>query len=261
MAEMRVWVALVILLVFAAWALQDARRSSVTAPTTSLPESMVEAPATDRHSAFAVLHADDPAAALQRLQGPEARRLREQIDGACRALAILELDGRTEADPRRDPARQELSRRCADMPVPSMDVRTSETPLPREPEEGADSATAQQALVQLHGSRKPQELVDAWLEAYRLGALPQAQIFSDRRLLLPGEAEQLIRVVADWRECAQWNACDSDSLMTLRVCALHGCDPGSDMRAAWHQALAPRDMESALAIHAWLERWQDGPPP
>jgi hypothetical protein len=187
--------------------------------------------------------------------------LRVQVDSACRALAILELEGRTEPDPRRDPARQELSHRCADLPVPSMDVRTSETPLPREPEVDTDPYTAQQALSRLHRAKKPQELMDAWLEAYRLGALPQAQIFSDRRLLLPGEAENLIRVVADWRECAQWNACDGDSLMTLRVCALHGCEPGSDMRAAWHQALAPRDMESALAIHAWLDRWQQGPPP
>ncbi len=258
---MRAWVALIILLVLAAWVLQDTRQSTVGAPSVPISESSVAAAAVDSPGAFAVLHGDDPAAALQRLSGPEARRLREQIDSACRSLAILELDGRTEPDPRRDPARQELSRRCADMPVPSMDVRTSETPLPSEPDERPDPATVRQALAQLYHAVKPQDLVDAWLEAYRLGALPQAQIFADRRLLLPGEAEQLIRVVLDWRECAQWNACDGDSLMTLRVCALHGCEPGSDMRAAWHQALAPRDMESALAIHAWLDRFQQGPPP
>ena len=54
-----------------------------------------------------------------------------------------------------------------------------------------------------------------------------------------------------------WSACGTDSLLTLRVCALHGCEPGSDLRDAWHRALAPRDFESALAIYSWLQRLQE----
>jgi hypothetical protein len=81
-------------------------------------------------------------------------------------------------------------------------------------------------------------------------SLPQP--FHDQRRLLPAEAETLIRVVVDWRECARLRACGPDSLFALRVCALNGCAAGSDVQSAWHQALSPRDYESALAIHRWL---------
>lgn len=211
-------------------------------------------------SAYAVLHARDLSLALADFSAvapePELRRLRSEVDAACRVLTLLELDGRSEPDVRREQARGELARRCAGLPVPSMFVPVADTRLPfdDELEPGAGAA----ALADLRRASHPEQLIQTWLEAYRQDALPQDQIFPDRRRLLPAEAESLIRVVVDWRECERLNACDADGLFALRVCALHGCVPGSDLRSAWHQALSPRDFESVLAIHAWLQRWQLG---
>jgi hypothetical protein len=213
-----------------------------------------------RVSATAVLHARElPAVFLQYSKVASAasqRRLRSEIDAACRVLTLLELDGRRERDPRREQARGELARRCADLPVPSMFVPVAETRLLTE--DSPEPVAAAVALTQLRSARYPEDLIDAWLEAYRHDALPQDQIFPDRRRLLPAEAESLIQVVIDWRECERMNACGADSLFALRVCAMHGCTPGSDVLSAWHQALAPRDYESVQAIHDWLLGFQRG---
>lgn len=209
-------------------------------------------------SAFAVLHARDLDVALARYEAQatdaDRRRLRVEVDAACRVLVLLRLDGRDEVDPRRDAARGELERRCARLPVPSMYVPVAETDLPDEAPPDPEAGRA--ALAELRIATSAEALAAAWMLAYRHDALPQEQIFPDRRRLLPAEAEYLIRVVLDWRECARLSACGADSLIALRVCALHGCLPGSDVHAAWHQALAPRDYESARAIHAWLQQWQ-----
>lgn len=217
-----------------------------------------------RHvSVHAVLHARDLAGAMSAYAAvaseSDLRRLRSEVDAACRVLILLELDGRSEPDVRREQARGELARRCAGLPVPSMFVPVADTRLPfdDEPQPGAGAA----ALADLRRAIHPDQLIQAWLEAYRQDSLPQDQIFPDRRRLLPAEAESLIRVVADWRECERLNACAADGLFALRVCALHGCMPGSDLRSAWHQALSPRDFESVQAIHAWLQRWQQGSAP
>lgn len=227
-----------------------ARIATAAQPTSSLPANP---PPT---TAYAVLHARVLDVALDRhaaaASEPERRRLRAEVDAACRAPVLLRLDGRSEADPRRDPARRELEHRCAALPVPSMYVPVAETDLPDE--DAIDPELGQAALAALREAADAEQIAAAWMLAYRHDALPQDAIFPDRRRLLPSEAEALIRVVLDWRECARLAACDADSLFALRVCALHGCAPGSDVHAAWHQALAPRDYESALAIHAWLQR-------
>lgn len=214
-------------------------------------------------SAHAVLHARDLGAALAdyalAVPAPELRRLRAEVDAACRVLVLLELDGRGEPDVRRRQARSELAQRCAGLPVPSMYVPAVDTRLPADDE--LEQAAGVAALADLRQARTGEALADAWLEAYRHDALPQDAIFPDRRRLLPAEAEALIKVVVDWRECERLQACGPDSLFALRVCALHGCMPGSDVRSAWHQALSPRDFESVQAIHAWLHHWQSGGAP
>jgi len=236
---------------------QQAISASEIAPAVARPIGSEGHQATS----FEVFHARDLAAALSRYaaQAPprDVRRLRTEVDAACRVLALLEQDGRNPPDSRRDAARRELQKRCADLPVPSLYVPVGDTRMP--PEELSDPVAAAAALAQLHGAMQPEVLVDAWLEAFRLDALPQHRIFPDQRRLLPAEAEALIRVVADWRECTRLNACGPGSLFALRVCALNGCEAGSDVQSAWHQALSPRDYESVLAIHAWLTNWQAGP--
>lgn len=211
-------------------------------------------------NAYQVFHAHRLASVLSRFSelapAAEVRRLRAEVDTACRALVLLELDGRREADPRRADAQAELRARCAELPVPSMYVPMAATRMPTE--EDADPAAAVAALAELRRARHREHLAAAWLDAYAQDALPQDRIFPDRRRLLPAEAESLIHVVIDWRECARVNACDADSLFALRICALQGCTPGSDVQSAWHQALSPRDYESARAIHEWLSHWQAG---
>lgn len=211
-------------------------------------------------TAFKVLHARHLAVELSDFTASapadELRRLRAEVDAACRALVLLQLDGRSEADSRRAPAQQELRSRCADLPVPSMYVPVAATGMPSE--EQSDPESAAVALADLRMARHREQLTVAWLHAYAQDVLPQDLIFPDRRRLLPAEAESLIHVVIDWRECARVNACGADSLFALRICAMHGCAPGSDVQSAWHQALSPRDYESALAIHLWLRNWQRG---
>jgi hypothetical protein len=213
-----------------------------------------------RVSASTVLHARELSTILSRYaevaSAANLRRLRSEVDAACRVLTLLELDGRREMDHRREQARGELALRCAELPVPSMYVPVAETRLVTEDPTGPVAAAS--VLANLRSARYPDDLIDAWLEAYRQDALPQDQIFPDRRRLLPAEAEILIKVVIDWRECERMDACGADSLLALRVCALHGCAPGSDVQAAWHQALAPRDYESVQAIHQWLLEYQRG---
>lgn len=225
-------------------------------PAPAAPDSPVRD--TGAASAHAVLHARQLDAVLARFEDTappaEQRRLRIEVDAACRTLVLLRLDGRDEADARRDPARRELERRCANLPVPSMYVTVAETGLPDD--SPVDPEMGRAALEALRTATDAESLAAAWMLAYRHDALPQERIFPDHRRLLPSEAESLIRVVLDWRECARLSACGPDSLFALRVCALHGCLPGSDVHAAWHQALAPRDYESALAISAWLQQWQ-----
>lgn len=250
---------LVLVLVAAlAWALRDTPR----VPRAPAPAAWVASPSKPMPafavSLHALLHASDYAAALDSYALTatlaQRRRARAEIDAACRVPVLLRLDGRDEPDPRRDPARRELERRCHDWPVPSMYVPVSETDLPDDAP--ADAERGRRALDTLRTATRSEQLAQAWLLAYRHDALPQDAIFSDHRRLLPSEAENLFRVVLDWRECVRLDACGADGLFALRVCALHGCTPGSDVYAAWHQALAPRDYESVQAIHAWLRRWQ-----
>jgi hypothetical protein len=219
-------------------------------PTTTHPVAAAKPMA----SPFDVFHSQDLASALARFsaQAParEVRRLRAEVDTSCRSLALLENDRRSEVDARREPALRELRRRCATLPVPSMYVPVADTRLPSD--DTPDPVAASRALADLHRATGPDLLIDAWMEAYRHDALPQQDIFHDQRRMLPAEAETLIRVVVDWRECARLRACGPDSLFALRVCALNGCAAGSDVQSAWHQALSPRDYESALAIHRWL---------
>lgn len=228
-----------------------ARKPQVTAPPPTRP------PAVD--AAYSVLHGSDLAAELERYDAvataSQRERLHAEVDAACRAPILLTLDGRGDPDPRRDPSRRELERRCADLPVPSMYAPDAETEFHFD--DPSDAQSAASALERLRAALDADELAEAWMHAYRVDALPQDQIFADRRRLLPAEAELMIRVVIDWRECARLDACGTDSLLTLRVCALHGCEPGSDLRDAWHRALAPRDFESALAIYSWLQRLQE----
>lgn len=211
-----------------------------------------------------VLHGAEPATALRAVEyrlgrdHPEVESVRALIDQACAAPTMLRLEGRRAADARRDPARIELERRCAGMPQPSLFVPTADTDSPLRQEESAQ-VEAVRALAALRAAATRRELVDAWMRAYHSGALPQELIFADRRRLLPGEAEAVILVVAQWRECARLDACGPDSLLTLEVCALHGCPPGSDLRQAWHEALSPRDYEAAEAVHAWLHGLQSTP--
>ncbi|MBK8067751.1 MAG: hypothetical protein IPK27_08995 [Rhodanobacteraceae bacterium] len=220
--------------------------------------SIRPAPQPGGASDYAVLHARELASALAAYEAQadehERRRMRVEVDAACRAPVLLRLDGRDDPDPRRDPARRELERRCADLPVPSMFVPLAETNLPDE--EAPDAQAGARALERLRLAGDGEDLAAAWLVAFQSGVLPQNEIFADHRRLLPAEAEALIRVVLDWRVCARQRACGADSLIALRVCALHGCAPGSDVQSAWHQALSPRDYESAMAIHIWLQQWQ-----
>lgn len=201
------------------------------------------------------LLAEDLQTALQvaRLELDDAawRSVRRRVDDACVVPTLLRLDGRREPDPRRDWARDALLERCAGLPAPSLyrpglEVRAERAdvdPLPGRAE----------ALAQLRAARDGQALVRAWLEAWLVDALPQEQIFSDGRRLLPADAESLIAVVQDWRDCAAVRACGPDSLLTLKVCAQHGCRPGADLLEAWHEALSPRDYSAAQAIHHWLQ--------
>lgn len=176
--------------------------------------------------------------------------LRAEVDAACRVPVLLTLDGRKRPDPRRDWALTELMRRCAEVPVPSMYVPVEDTRAPLNERQ----ANASDALAALRAADSNEALMTAWLDAYASRALPQQEIFPDGRLLLPAEAEALMRAALDWRACERWAACGPDSLITLRVCALHGCEPGSDLRMAYHEALAPRDFEALIAIHRWLGR-------
>ena len=258
---MRGWVLLLTLLVAAVWVL-DAHWAPPT-PSVGRPAQSA-ATATRVRSARApitattVLHSPDLAATLAQFSAhatvEDVQRLRAEVDAACRVLVLLQLDGRVDADVRRDQSRHELTRRCGELPVPSMYVPIADTRLPLDDASNADAAAS--ALANLYQARSPERLVDAWLEAFRVDALPQQKIFPDQRRLLPAEAEALIQVVVDWRECTRLNACGADSLITLKVCALHGCEPGNDLRAAWHQALSPRDFEAAVAIHEWLRNQQ-----
>lgn len=62
-------------------------------PQLSIEHSPASTGALETPSAFAVLHAPELSLALERLPMADALRLREQVDGVCRALAILELVG------------------------------------------------------------------------------------------------------------------------------------------------------------------------
>lgn len=186
---------------------------------------------------------------LSDLDAPLARELRREIQLACRVPVLLRLDGREEHDPRRGEALAVLRRRCRALPEPSLyDPGASLVAIEEEP-----PLDAGEALAALMAAGDEESLRSAWLLAFHSAALPLQQILADGRLLLPLEAEQLIDVVIDWRRCARHHACGGDSLITLRVCALHGCRPGSDLWAAWHDALSPRDFEAARSIHAWLQ--------
>jgi hypothetical protein len=213
--------------------------STEPAPIPSAPTPLPDA---------APLFAADPAQALASLPTNSQDRLRAEVDSACRVPVLLALDGRERPDPRRDPALAELKRRCAALPVPSMYVPMEDTRAPLN-ERSADPLAA---LAALRDARTPDALLSAWLDAYASRVLPQAEIFADGRRLLPAEAEYLMRAVNDVRECERLNACGPHSLITLRVCALNGCEPGSDLRMAYHEALSPRDFEALLAIHRWL---------
>ncbi len=263
---MRGWVLGVLLLIGVAWWLgmrpvgpQSTVPTLALMPTTTHPVATANPTA----SSFEVFHSEDLAGAFARFsqQAParEVRRLRAEVDASCRSLALLEQDRRNEVDARREPAQRELRRRCAALPVPSMYVPVADTRLPSD--DSPDPVAAARALDDLRSAAEPDLLIDAWMEAYRHDALPQHRIFHDQRRLLPAEAETLIRVVVDWRECARLRACGPDSLFALRVCALNGCAAGSDVQSAWHQALSPRDYESVLAIHRWLAQWHTGADP
>lgn len=198
-----------------------------------------------------VLLAAEPLDALQALiESPQAQPLRAEIDSACRVPVLLVLDGRRRPDPRRDPALAELKRRCALVPVPSMYVPMEEMRAPL----NERNASPIDALAAIRSAQTAEELLSAWLDAYASRALPQHEIFPDGRRLLPSEAEMLMRAALDVRECERLAACGPGSLITLRVCALHGCTPGSDLRMAYHEALAPRDFEALIEIHRWLKR-------
>lgn len=222
----------------------------------SLPTLGVAAPLAaekpaSQSAAGRVLLASAPLAALASIDDPRLiAALRTEVDAACRAPVLLILDGRKRPDPRRDWALSELKRRCAEVPVPSMYVPVEDTRAPLNERQ----ADASDALAALRAADSNEALMTAWLDAYASRALPQQEIFPDGRLLLPAEAEALMRAALDWRACEHWAACGPDSLITLRVCALHGCEPGSDLRMAYHEALAPRDFEALMAILRWLER-------
>jgi hypothetical protein len=226
----------------------------VDPPTAPVATAVGSAAASRRPDAGSVYTTADLGAALRALRGqlPEAewRALRRRVDDACVVLTLLRLEGRREPDPRRDWARDALLERCAGVPTPSLyrpgiDVRAERAdqwPLPG----------AGQAIAQLRQARTSEALVDAWIEAYLVDALPQERIFSDGRRLLPADAEAVIAVVQDWRDCARHRACGSNSLLTLKVCAMHGCEAGADLLEAWFEALSPRDFSAARAVHAWL---------
>jgi len=207
----------------------------------------------------AVLGSEDLAAAMREFRRADSaslispRDLRMLVDQSCRVPALLRMDGRDQPDWRRDQFRRELEQRCQNWAVPSMfvapygaDLFINETVM---------GQSAAEALSELRLAADPDALRRAWWNAYRVDALPQAEIFADQRRLLPAEAQQLIEVVIDWRQCARYRACGPASLLTLRVCAMHGCAGGEDLLAAWHQALSPRDFESVLAISRWLPVW------
>ncbi len=251
-----------------AWLTVSAPRM-VPSPTAPLPPRSATVPPSPTDPATRtlgrVLHGADTGMALRAAERslgrdhPEIERVRTLIDQACAVPTTLRLDGRRAPDARRDPARVALEQRCAGMPQPSLFVPTADTDSPLRQEESAhvDAGLAMDALRTADTRRS---LVEAWLRAYRSGALPQEQIFPDQRRLLPGEAEAVILVVAHWHECARLDACGPESLLTLEVCALHGCPPGSDLRQAWHEALSPRDFEAVEAVHAWLRRLQSTAP-
>lgn len=205
-------------------------------------------------ASWALLHNNDLARGIRattNLPKELAHALRNEVDSACRVPVLLRLDGRDDPDPRRDWARQALTQRCAGLPEPSLYVRRSETLVPSSDDDSASDP--EKVLSELAAAIDSPALKIAWMQAWRADALPQEQIFSDGRRLLEDEAENLIAAVADWRECARHHACGDSSLITLRVCALHGCEPGSDVWAAYHDALSPRDFEAARAIHGWLQ--------
>jgi hypothetical protein len=236
------------------WLLQQLTPPMAATVAPPLPPA-AQAPArSGDHTAAGLLLATDLHGALQSARAalPEDqwRALRRRVDDACVVPSLLRLEGRREADPRRDWARAALEQRCAGLPMPSLyrpglevrAERSDELPLPAAPE----------ALRSLRQARDGQALVQAWIEAYLADALPQERIFADGRRLLPADAEMVITVVQDWRDCARHRACGSNSLLTLKVCALHGCAPGADLLEAWHEALSPRDFSAARAVHEWL---------
>ena len=236
-------------------ALPTARAAVPPNPTThELPPSAARwAPLTR------VLLADDLTAAVNQLRlNPQfdalsPREMRALVDQSCRVPQLLQMDGRDGPDWRRDPYLHRLQQRCAGWAVPSMFVAESGDDVYWE--EGASDGPPALLLQRLREARDPAALRRAWWDAYRFDALPQEQIFPDRRRLLPEEARHLIEVVIDWRQCARYAACGPDSLLTLRVCASHGCLGEQDLLGAWNQALSPRDFEAAQAISAWLPRW------
>jgi hypothetical protein len=246
----------ILLLIGVAWLLggRPADVQQVQSVAASAPATRPNGSALPSGSAFAVLRARDLAATLSQFaaQAPaeETRRLRVEIDASCRVLSLLQREDIAASDPRREPALRELRPRCAGLPVPSMYVPVVDTRMPTD--DAPDPLAAATALDDLRAAQSAEQLIDAWLVAYRHDALPQHRIFPDQRRLLPAEAEALIRVVVDWRECARLMACGPDSLFALRICAQHGCTAGSDVHSAWHQALSPHDYESAQAIHQWL---------
>ena len=207
----------------------------------------------------AALHAEDLGSVMHQwraapsVPGISPGSLRKLADQSCRVPELLRMDGRDQPDWRRDRFRSELEKRCRHRAVPSLFVRE------HSPDDFFDDTASglsvTQALIELRRARNAVDLRLAWWSAYRIEALPQAEIFADGRQLLPDEARQLIEVVIDWRQCARYRACGPDSLLTLRVCAMHGCTGDEDLLGAWHQALSPRDFEAALAISRWLPTW------
>src|SRR5690349_17448595 len=87
------------------------------------------------------LRGPDPALALRTLaeagDRSELERQRALVDQACRAPMMLRLEGRIEADPRRDTAVRELTLRCAWLPQPSLYVPTADTDSPLRQDESA----------------------------------------------------------------------------------------------------------------------------
>lgn len=233
--------------------------SAVSSPAKPLSTPTARAAPTLVSDVAAVLGSEDLAAAMRKFRSSDGASLispqvlRTLVDQSCRVPALLRMDGRDQPDWRRDQFRRELEQRCQYWAVPSMFVA----------QYGADffinetvmEQSAVEALSELRLAADPDALRRAWWNAYRIDALPQTEIFADQRRLLPAEAQQLIEVVIDWRQCARYRSCGPASLLTLRVCAMHGCAGGEDLLAAWHQALSPRDFESALAMSSWLPIW------